>query len=261
MRKLPVFRVFGHALGAFVRHLHWAVILSLAWAVPLGLVAVVVDRSGLDVSGPARIPTLAGMAVVGAVAFSSIAVSWHCLVILGERPRVIRFWRLGEPTWRYLGNLLLVLVLTGLASIIPAVAGRFAFAGLFSVGSPAPPQLAVAAAATLVAGVLLDALFLRMALVLPAAAASIPDLGVVVSFHLTRKNYLRLVGLMLLTWFLSSLVGAALYEAASLAGAAGATPALPILGGVAAVLCWLMLFFFLSLLSSLFLVLAEEREL
>jgi hypothetical protein len=116
------------------------------------------------------------------IAGSSIAVNWHRLILLNERPGGRLLLRLDRAVWRYLGNSLFLLIFIGTVTALPlsqlsALSGT-SIEGTFAVltyepesnGAPVESPGFVTYVVTVLADALVGSLFFCLALKLPAVA-------------------------------------------------------------------------------------------
>jgi len=120
-RSLPPMEATEFAIDAAFRHCFFALGLLVGWLVVLAPFAALVWFTGFrngppdfKALTPAAIAALALLALVTVIASFSIAVNWNRRILAGERPRFWQRWRVDAPVWRYLGGVILILVVLGL---------------------------------------------------------------------------------------------------------------------------------------------------
>lgn len=200
---LPVWATVAEAFATVPANL--AALLQIFWAwiaVALAYGAITVGfwtllwptRPPPDASlAPFIVPALLLMAVV-LVGFSSTAVAWHRLLLLGEQPPLL-YLRVGGPVPRYAGRLVVItLIVTGVELFCAML--------LWRVGMVAPPSPDVLPSAeddlsrilaTLIVSVVAVLVTTRLSISLPGIAIEQPTtLGA--TLHLTRDNAWRLCG-------------------------------------------------------------------
>jgi hypothetical protein len=181
--KLPFWGTIGKAYGALFGNFGQALKISWLWLLVLAVLAFymarlqydfLLDRVGQAKPGEPPPPAIfvSGLLLnlLTLVAGSSIAVAWHRLLILGERPGLSGANVLGDTVWRYIGAALLM----GIMIVIPAaiVAGiTMALTMGLSGGMPPPgPAFGLAFLAMAILWVAIVVVAMRWGLVLPARA-------------------------------------------------------------------------------------------
>ena len=116
-RQLPAGACLRHAISSVRNNIFYAFRISWPWyAVFVPIVIVLSSLLGLATSGNPEVnPVFAflinlAIAAVTMLAFASIAVNWHRYILLDEVPQAREIFRLDDKTWRYFGNLLLILL-------------------------------------------------------------------------------------------------------------------------------------------------------
>lgn len=234
-----VFAIFSHALKMIFTDLRATARISL----PL-IVVIVVQILLFGTMQPSQAqfnPMDAALQILAAIASLWVAVAWHRYVLLVERPeRALPRLHVREMFHYFLWGLGLTLIMW-LPTMIILLVGVSADA--FG------PGLAILVAVVMLVMAWVGA---RLSVVLPAAAIDQP-LGLSAAWHATRPFAVGLIGLAILIVLMSAALGwlsLLLFLAVPIAGAA-------ILGAVQ----WLMTLLMLSILTTLYGVYVEEREL
>lgn len=234
------------AIEMAFRHCFFALGLVLGWLVVLAPLAAlawfVAFRNGppdLKALPPAALAALAVLGLATLVASFSIAVNWNRRILSGERPSTLQRWRLDRPVWRYLGAVVLILVVLGIyagagagvmVAAVPALAG--------TLGGAAQP---IGIGVTVLLGLSGLFTFYRLLSWLPSAALGDRAYSLRQAWRATRGN--RLGFLAFTFWLVFSLacVGA-LGAGAFFAQQALPQPWLkPLAFGFIAVLAWFAL--------------------
>ncbi len=115
MRKLPPFKAISHALKSVIAYRMAGFQIGALWVAIL----FVVDVAERLLFGTSETPTAAAnatrfiSAILGFMAFSSVAVNWHRFILRDELPPFAKSLRLDGLVLRYLGNSLLALLAGG----------------------------------------------------------------------------------------------------------------------------------------------------
>lgn len=126
MRTLPPLKAISHALKSVIAYRMAGIQIGALWMAILFVVDVV-ERLAFGTaeagSGPATATRFIS-AILGFMAFSSVAVSWHRFILRDELPPLTKTLRLDKLVLRYLGNSLVALLAGGvpLALIAAAIA-------------------------------------------------------------------------------------------------------------------------------------------
>ena len=185
-RELPVLKAFGHMLEGLKTHWQSAFKLALPW---LALMAVL-NIWSLNIKPFKANPTDALnltfvdliAAVVGLLATSSIAVSWHRFILADAPLNAVPAFRVDKIVWAYLGRSFLIYFLC----LIPLVA--LVFIRELSGASILQPII-------LGFMLMLIVFICRMSVSLPAVAIGKPEIGLKHAMECTRRNNLRIMGL------------------------------------------------------------------
>ena len=137
-------------------------------------------------------------ALLGLIPYVIFAVAWHRLVLLGDRPKWLPFWR--RRHWRFLGYSLILFVLAYLLLIVLGMVGTmvlWALGGGPSGEEMSGPMAFVSAAAALLLGLAVAWTVLRLSFVFPATAAE-EGYGLGDSWRQTRGQGLRIIAIAVL---------------------------------------------------------------
>lgn len=199
LRKLPPMAALEFAIEQAFRRFFFGVRLIIGWLIicaPLFGAAYTLafqngppDPQHLE---PPVIGAVVFICVAGVMAAMSISVNWHRRILLDEKPTGLLWFRLDGVVWRYLGNVIVILVVLGLFGMAAGAA--------IKLGVPAmEPKLAQAAkpigtAASGVIGLLALLASYRLSIKLPAVAAGNRQFGFGAAWRATRKNTGRYLG-------------------------------------------------------------------
>ncbi|MFM9939064.1 MAG: hypothetical protein ACKVP7_06175 [Hyphomicrobiaceae bacterium] len=219
--KLPFWATIAQAYALPFEHIAAVLRITWAWALLLalgtGLLYRLLDDTQIaamqkgDDLGPAGLSLVS--LLLGLIVGSSVAVGWHRLVLLDERPTGRTYLRLDNTVWGYIAVAGLLLVI-----MLPFLIAAFLMAQVGSEFTPKPGQpppeisgryalLFLALILGMVAAFLLTT---RLALVLPARAIDDHTLSLGDSWRLTRGSFWRLFGGTLIC-YLPTLVLAAIF--------------------------------------------------
>jgi hypothetical protein len=185
MRKLSPFRAIAHALGSVSTYRAMAVRIGLTWAPVLLVFGLIEEWLAISSgppgqgSGPAGLVNLLS-AVVGIVAFSAMAVSWHRFILRDESRSPLTVDGL---VLRYAGHSLLITVMV----MIPVLAGiLLAYAVPVFTIVLLPLSFAAGTVAT------------RLSVKLPAVALGRTDFSFQDTWKATENNIWPIFGVFLL---------------------------------------------------------------
>lgn len=208
MKTLPVIAAFSHAMRSTGHNLGFAFRVSWPWMLALlpiqiaGNLYVVANSFGNpgEVDPKALIATII-MAIAGLIAFASIAVSWHRYILLDEIPRGMQRLRLDGTVWRYVGNILLIVLVIGLCSIPAGIA--------FAVAAALIGEAALYIIVPFIVVIMLAAVTAsyRLSVKLPAVALGRRDYGISQAWTDTQGNFWRFLGLAFLYFLVAAVVG------------------------------------------------------
>jgi hypothetical protein len=211
MKELPVSDVMAHMLRSTFNNLNFALHAQWPWALILAL-AIVLPQQLLGIEPisiePGTEPDPAefskvfawGLLVVGvaALGFSSAAVNWHRYILLDEVPVGMQKLRVDQTVWRYFGNLVLIILMASLC-ILP-------FTLLFSLFAGASFTLAFFIMMVAAVFILMPIIY-RLSVKLPSIAIGRSDFSLNDAWKVTDGNWMRFVGIGLLTTILSWIAG------------------------------------------------------
>lgn len=195
-RQLPILKAFGHMFSGIAAHWRPALKLALPWM----LLTTVLNIWSFKTHPPSTNPLAdfnlnwTDWLIVAAslIASSSLAVSWHRFILIDAPLRDVPVFRMDRLVWLYLGRILAIFLLC----MVPLVA-------LLVVGNMVARLLEP----------VIFALFLqltifgyRMSISLPALAIGETKIGIREALELTRRNNLRIFGLIALTYLVLIIV-------------------------------------------------------
>jgi hypothetical protein len=243
-------RVFKHSLVQVFHNFSQALKISaLPMAVLFGLiVAVVIVGQGAPMAMIMLIPVV----VLGFYLFGLIAVAWHRYVLLEEHPE--GWWPkpLGGGAWRYIGRLVLIGLIIGLPIGIVAMA---VVAGTMDPNAISP-NMGPAIGVIVVLGLIGGWIGYRLSIILPAVAVD-QTMSMGESWKVTKAKAGGIFLVMILIGvfqFLLDLPGAIVAEAGGDAGTM-------FYGLYSVVTGWFNAMLGLSILTTMYGSLVEEREL
>jgi hypothetical protein len=189
-RQLPAGTCIRHAVNSVRNNIAYAFRISWPWyAVLVPLSFAMFGLAGLFALGTSSMSpfflAFLVLALVSLVAFASIAVNWHRYILLDEMPKGREVFRLDDKTWRYFGNLLLILlILVGACLLVMLPLSILA-------ASTSAAELSVVLIALIIlpiAGIL----SLRLSVKLPAIALGRRDFLLKDAWSVTQANILPL---------------------------------------------------------------------
>ncbi|MCB1432885.1 MAG: hypothetical protein KDK75_10555 [Alphaproteobacteria bacterium] len=248
----------------------WLIIIAIAYV----LFAFVMTTSGfgttpLDSEKGAAPVLLAGLIlfIVSALGFSSIAVNWHRYILLDEMPDLAQKLRVDGRVLSYFWRGLLAGLLTLLIMIVPIIILSTVAGSLLSgvvgqmEGAPGRGMGPGIWIVTIVIGAFATALFFRFALALPAIALGREEIGLFDSWGRTRGLFWPLLmvaaGTVILQVVTQVIVDVINYVAMSAVG----TVALVITVPLMLVVLWFFTFLGVTLLTTLYGHIVENRRL
>lgn len=209
----PLFRAtaaFGHVVASVYRNFGAALRMSWPWMLVYAVMqalAVLFQPDVLAVlsgDGPAVLRmtssvwgTVALLLGISTLAFSSLAVNWHRLLLLDDEAEGVDRLRIDGIVWRYLGNMALLILALSPVFVIAMVTG---LSIAFSVFGPENGMgsflLAFAISLLPAAGVLV--ILQRLMIKLPAIAIGRNDYGFGDAWDDSRGAFLRIAGFVLM---------------------------------------------------------------
>jgi hypothetical protein len=269
MRQLPVGATISHMISSTLNNLYfafnaqwpWIVLLAIAYGV-LGQVIgwdvlLSQDEAALErhfQNNPEHLLLFLLSSVAYLIAFASIAVSWHRYILKDEVPATLsEKLRIDSLVWRYLGNLiLLVLMLIAAALPIALLMGIFGAAG-----APLPVIVVLVAAMVVVMFYLVT----RWGLKFPAIALDRKDFGFREAWRVTQENAMSFLGLvvafLVVNFALALIIGLVSYVLVSIGGeTVGSVLSL----AVQSLLQWVTTIMGITLYTSLYGFFVEGRD-
>lgn len=259
-RKLPAGTCIEHAIRSVRNNIAYAFRISWPWytvvlLASLGASVLLEALTGGDLEnnpGPA-VPIYIVLGLINLVSFASIAVNWHRYILLDEVPRGSELFRMDDKTWRYLGNLILIMLITiGIVVVIlvpvfvlAAFSESLRFLGF--IGALVGYGFAVI-------------VLYRLSVKLPAIALGRHDFRMSDAWAVTRDNKLSIFFVALLQFLLALLILVAfvlvvfgLTSANAMLGLAVGTVAQVVIG-------WILSIFGVTILTSLYGFFVEGRD-
>jgi hypothetical protein len=259
-RQLPAGTCIGHAIRSVRNNIAYAFRISWPWytvvlLASLGASVLLEALTGGDIEnnpGPA-VPIYIVLGFINLVSFASIAVNWHRYILLDEVPSGSELFRLDDKTWRYLGNLILVmLIMIGIviAIVLP----------VFVLAASSESLRFLSFLAVLVAYCFAVVVLYRLSVKLPAIALGRHDFRMRDAWAVTRDNKLSIFIVAVLQFLLALamllaivLVILGLSSANAILGLAVGTVAQVVAG-------WLLSIFGITILTSLYGFFVEGRD-
>ena len=188
-RELPVFKAFAHILSGVSAHWRGALKPALPWLVMVALLNAWVLNAQLPSSTPQSGQNANWIdlvvALLGLIAGSSIAVSWHQFILRDVPLASVQMFRLDRTVWRYLGRIFLIIAICFIPLLALVIAVDFA-----------PPLLMPIILALFIQ---LAVFGYRMSLTLPATAVNNTTFGMREALEVTRGNNFRILALLVVT--------------------------------------------------------------
>jgi hypothetical protein len=268
MQKLPVIDAIKHSIRSTINNFPFAFHVSWPWMavlLPLNIIASLYglthefnpekpDMAELATAGPFLIL----MVLVSFISYSAIAVSWHRYILLDEVPQGWARLRLDGPMWRYLGNIILIVLAMALIAVPVVIAvgvlGAILVAGMGSSG------IAVAAALGIAAYAFIAVAGYRFSIKLPAVALNERQFTLADAWNCSRGNFWQLLGLGLIYLVIAVAFGLLIFavsDVLGLVGSAGAAVAV----AIQVVVNWVLTILGVTILTSLYGFFVEGREL
>lgn len=265
-----VFSVLRNIAAGFAFAWPWLIVLAItaaglvSWVTASGFGQSPADKTqGL---GPFIVAVTLGIAVYG-TAFASIAVNWHRYVLLDDPSPGAARLRLDGYVWRYMWKAFQAVLLSFLVILVPAIIIAVVLALLtgYRVGQEQAELWSGAywtsMFSNLVMTTLFGAVFFRYALALPAAALGRSEIGLFASWKLTSGMTMKMAGLAAGSWALQFIYELLLNLVALASGASGSVLALCVTIGITVAGAWFFTFFGITLLTSLYGHIVEDRAL
>ncbi len=256
-RKLPPLTAFIHALNSVRTNLAFA--LRISWPVYAILLPIVLGGNllieNLATSPEDLLPYIITMAEMacGLVAFSIIAVHWHRYILRDEVPAQGTTAAITPEAWRYVGNLLLITLVT--------IAGAMVAAVVIAAFSGAREEISLSMLPQVIAlAVIIGFVVMRFSVKFPAVALGRRDFSFAAAWRATAGNSLEILAYVVLNGVVVFLVG---FAAAMIVKALMmVNPTLASIADVALQLGanWLLTIFSCSALTSLYGYFVENRD-
>jgi hypothetical protein len=248
MRKLQPLKVLSHAVASVRNFAAVGVRFSLPWAAILLAIGVyqALTAPPPDPAANPQAPSAPEFvsAVIGFIAFASIAVNWHRFILRDEVGQSAI--RLDRPVWRYAGNSLLAVLL----SVFPVAVLAVVLAFLPAAASVLLVPAAIAA----------GTFFTALSLKLPAVALGRTDFGFRDALNATHENFWPLMALFVINGAILLLVIFTLMLVISAVFAVNATLGMLIGTLLAAILNVFLTLYSISVVSSLYGFFVEKRD-
>lgn len=247
-RSLAPMEAIEFAIAAVFRNFFFGLGLVLSWLVLLSPVLVlawfVAFRNGApdwQALGGGQIAALAALAAGVLLASFSIAVNWHRRVLLGEKPRRLRWVRLDGVVWRYILGFVLLLAVLGLYAGAAFGVTSLAAPALELQLGPAAKPLGIAVAVLIGLSALFT--FYRLSSWLAAIAVEDRSYSMGAAWKRTRRNRIAYLGFTF--WLLFTLaIAGGLGAGAFFAQSALPQPWVkPVAFALIGLLAWLAVFF------------------
>jgi hypothetical protein len=259
-RKLPAAAAFSHAVASVKNNLPMAFRIAWPWyaiiiPITLALYLLLASATGGNFEASPGLNVFASLlaGIMAMVSASSIAVNWHRYILRDEIPRGSEVLRLDETVWRYFGNMLLILLSVMAVLLIAAIP--------LSIIAALAQSPALGVVATLVLGVpIAGALFLRLAVKLPAIALGRTDFFMRNAWQATEGNNAPVVLLFVLNALIVIGAIAAVIAVRAVFSLFGA-----VIEGIAEMIAqvavnWIVTIFGVTILTSLYGFFVENRD-
>lgn len=259
-RRLPAGTCIEHAIRSVRNNIAYAFRISWPWytivlLASLGASVLIEALTGGDVEnnpGPA-VPIYIVLGFINLVSFASIAVNWHRYILLDEVPRGSELFRMDDKTWRYLGNLILIMLI--MIGIVIAI-----LVPVFALAAFSESLRFLGFIAALVAYCFAIVVFYRLSVKLPAIALGRRDFRMGDAWAVTRDNKMPIFVVALLQVLIALSILAAvvlvifgLTSANAMLGLAVGTVAQVAIG-------WILSIFGITILTSLYGFFVEGRD-
>ena len=264
MRKLPVFAALGHAFRStrdnigFAFHISWPWMLML---LPINIIGNIYLTLNTE-QDPAKFDPLVffivmTMACAGIIAYSSIAVNWHRYILLDEVAEGWTRLRIDGLMWRYIGNVLGIIVLMTLLGLVIGIP-----LGIITYFTKDLGWLSILIYGLGILGVLGLALVstYRLSVKLPSIAIGRKDFRLRDAWNSTAENFAQILGLVLLLFLCLLLVGLLMLGINYVSGVSGGIPGLSISLAIQVAVNWVATILGVTVLTSLYGFFVEGRE-
>ena len=261
MRKLPPMGAIEHSLRStfdnlgFAFHVSWPWMLAILPFNVIGNTYVTLHQSsGPQNFGVGVFLVSLGIGVLGMIAFSSIAVLWHRYILLDEVPQGLARLRLDSTVWRYIGNIILIMLM-GIGAAIPLVI-------VFAILAAALAKFAVIPMVlfgSVYFLVLMNYAF-RLSIKLPAIALGRHDYLFRTALTDTAGNFWPFLGFMLLQLLIAGLIAGVLGLMAYAIGKSDSAVFIAVMVAIDLVVNWLMGIWGITILTSFYGYFVEGRK-
>jgi hypothetical protein len=259
-RQLRAGTCISHAVSSVRNNLGYAFRISWPWYAAMApiIIALVLLSFYLSGGNPENKPGPTAVidmirGLITMVAFASIAVNWHRYILLDEVPGSREIFRLDNKTWRYFGNvLLLILILIVIGLVIGFPIG--AIGGLS--GSPVAAIVFTILLVLPVAGVVT----LRLGTKFPAIALGRSDFSMQNAWAATAGNNLQIFLVILFEFCVALLIVVAISAIAYLTNMVNPTLSIIVTVILGLALNWLLTIFSITVLTSLYGFFVEGRD-
>jgi hypothetical protein len=268
MRLLPVTSALGHSIDSTLRNIKFAFHASWPWMLvllPINIAGnIYLMNLGMGEFNPTKpmkpeffLVSMA-MGLASMVAFASIAVNWHRYILMNEVPVGAERLRLDGLVVRYLGNTLMIVLLTTLIGIGASLPIGILFAIFKSASTGLAITMVVVAA--IIGFLLMIGLSIRWSIKLVAVAMGRRDLGIADAWRASSGNHWRIVGLYILVFLVLIFVGAAFGGIAYVLGRTESVAGLSTLITIQMAVNWASTIWNITLLTSLYGFFIESRD-
>jgi hypothetical protein len=263
MRKLPVFKALGHAFRSTTDNIGFAFHISWPWMLMLFPITVAgniyltlhaaQDPKEFD---PKSLLLVLLMTIPSVIAYSSIAVNWHRYILLDEVAEGWSRLRIDGLMWRYIGNVLGIIVLITLLGFVTGI--PLGIVTYFTKGLGWPSAVIYGLGILGILGLALVSSY-RLSVKLPSIAIGSTDFGLRDAWNATVGNFWQILGLVLLFFACVLLVGLTILLLTYLIGQLG-TLSLSVLIAIQVAVNWVATILGVTLLTSLYGFFVEGRE-
>ena len=271
MRTLPVTKTLGHAIKSTTNNIGFAFHISWPWILMLLPLNVATNLyllfNGLQPDARGQMdPALLGklflvvapLTIAGIIAYASIAVSWHRYILLDEIPQGWKRLRVDSLTWRYIGNIILMVLLI-MACTIGAGLGIALGGYILNAILGETPAMVVVVSALLFMYLYAVVAAYRLSVKLPAVALGRVDFSMGGAWRATEGNMWRMLGLLILLIICMLLVGLGMLAVAYVFNKFG-TVGLSLSIAIQVMVNWVATILGVTLLTSLYGFFVEGRE-
>lgn len=274
----PPFRAtaaYFHVVASVYRNFGAAMRISWPWLLVYALTQTLAVLFNPDVlvifsgNGPAVLElsssawwALSLLMLISMLAFSSLAVNWHRLLLLDEEAEGLERLRLDGIVWRYLGNAAILILTLVPVAIVAMSMGLFVSLLVFLPGENGLASFLLAFAIALLPVVSVLVILQRLMMKLPAIALGRTDYGFGAAWDDSKGHVFRLAGFVLMvmgtTYGLGLLASACFAFLAAMLGGDGVLG--PLVGSFGQLaINWIGWIIGLNAITTLYGILAEGR--